>query len=398
MSKLVTASANHTLDALLELICVRIQLLPSQHGAAVDHYGAVSTWLSKDGSPVRLLNPYIYPQGSLLLGTTAKPLRQAEFDLDIVCQLGVRRPSHPGVVYGLIWDRMSDSGVYRPMLKRLPRCIRLEYSGDFHLDIVPAIPDLEAGGTCILVPDLDADLSLDHPENDEWKPSNPQGYAEWFEGRCVEHVWMEKYAAAQVDPVPAQEPIHAKPALKRSVQLFKRWRDVEFKDRPKLAPPSIILTTLSAHLYRGHGLCTDALRTILDSTVAWIESGHPICLKNPRNDKEGICEKWEDNPESFRAFANSVTAFRDRWERLLRTRGIPEIEDELAELFDEAPVQWAVKELTQRRVIQTREKRMLGVQPGVGALGTMAAGCGLLVRPNTFFGDNGNAGQSDRAS
>lgn len=398
MPKLVTASINHTLDALLELICVRIQLSATQHGTSTQHYDSVSGWLSKVGSPLRFLSPYIYPQGSLLLGTTTKPLRQAEFDLDLVCRLGIEYPTHPGTVYRLIWDRMWDSGVYRPMMIRLPRCIRLNYSGDFHLDIVPAVPDWEAGGSYILVPDLDANLALDHPENDEWKPSNPQGYAEWFEDHCVRHALMERYAMAQVDPVPAQEPIHAKAALKRSVQLFKRWRDVEFKERAKLAPPSIILTTLSAHLYRGEALCTDALRTILNATVDWIESGEPICLKNPRNEKESICERWDENPASFRAFATAIVAFRDRWERLLRTRGIAEIEEELAELFDESPVQWAVKELARQQVVQPREKHLLGVQRGTGTLGAAAASSSLLVRPNTFFGNGEDARQNDRTS
>jgi hypothetical protein len=134
MSKLVTATVNHSLDALLELVCVGLQLSPTQHETATDRYGAVSGWLCKYGSPVRLLSPYIFPQGSLLLGTTTKPLKQAEFDLDLVCLLAIDSPSHPGAVYRLIWDRMWDSGMYRPMMKRLPRCIRLDYSGDFHLE------------------------------------------------------------------------------------------------------------------------------------------------------------------------------------------------------------------------------------------------------------------------
>ena len=96
-------------------------------------------------------------------------------------------------------------------MERLPRCIRLNYAGDFHLDIVPAIPDLLAGGTCILVPDLDANLSLHSPQNDRWKPSNPKGYKTWFEGRCVSLTTL-KCSRASVEPLPAQEDVHDKPA------------------------------------------------------------------------------------------------------------------------------------------------------------------------------------------
>ncbi len=88
--KIVTASQNHHLDVLLELICARIQLTDTQYRSANEHYRAISDWLARSGSPVRLLSPTIYPQGSLSLGTTTKPLRRAEFDLDSVCQLSIR--------------------------------------------------------------------------------------------------------------------------------------------------------------------------------------------------------------------------------------------------------------------------------------------------------------------
>jgi hypothetical protein len=82
MQTLVTASANHTLDALLELVCVRVQLTQTQDTASRQHYHAVTDWLSREGSSVRQFSPHIFPQGSQRLGTTTKPIRQAEFDLD----------------------------------------------------------------------------------------------------------------------------------------------------------------------------------------------------------------------------------------------------------------------------------------------------------------------------
>lgn len=391
MAMTITASANHALDGLLELVCVQIQLSTTQDQKARDHYAAVADWLSRDGSPLRQLSPHIFPQGSQRLGTTTKPIGQAEFDLDAICRLMIRSGSHPGRVYRLLWDRLWESKIYRPMMKRLPRCVRLEYAGDFHLDIAPAVPDLQCGGSCLLVPDLDANLAPEHPENDEWKSTNPQGFAEWFDDRCKPvMVFNEKYARAQVDPVPDREPIHAKPALKRSVQLFKRWRDVEYADRTQLAPPSIILTTLSAHIYRGQPLCTDALGAILESTVREIESGRRIQLTNPAHPSENICEKWDSNPSAYRDFSNAVTAFRDRWERLQQFRGLPEIEEELSDLFGESPVRSAINEMAQRQVIRPRENRELRVQPRASGLLVPASvvSNALAMRPNTFHGDH----------
>jgi hypothetical protein len=387
MAILVTASANHTLDALLELVCVRLQLTATQDAATRVHYRAVSNHLSRPGTPVAEFEPHIFGQGSQQLGTTVKPRAQAEFDLDLVCRCNLHPAGHPGTLYRLLWDRMWASDVYRPMMRRLPRCIRLDYSGDFHLDIVPAVPDASRGGTHILVPDLDANLALDHPKNDRWKVANPQGFCGWFEGQCVHPVLLEKYARAQVDPLPEREHVHEKPALKRSTQLFKRWRDVHFKDEPEFAPPSIILTTLSGLLYGGEMLCTDALDTILNGVIEWIESGRAMCLRNPAHDGETICEKWEKSPTSYRAFETAVRDFHARWERLLAARGIHEIEAQLTELFEEAPVQWAVKEMARGQVIRPRDNGTLRVAPTAGAMAASIASASLPIRPNTFFGD-----------
>lgn len=390
MAMTVTASANHTLDALLELVCVQIQLTMTQDEKARGHYGAVAHWLSREGSPLREFSPHIFPQGSQRLGTTTKPIEQTEFDLDAICLMRIGNSVHPGIVYRLLWDRLLENKVYRGMMTRMPRCIRLEYAGDFHLDIAPAVPDLQCGGNCLLVPNLDANLALEHPENDEWKSTNPQGYAKWFEDRCTPvMVFNEKFARAQVDPVPDQEPIHAKPALKRSVQLFKRWRDVEYADRKHLAPPSIILTTLSGHFYRGQQLCTDALGDILEATVREVESSHRIQLTNPAHSSENICEKWDSNPASYRDFSKAVTAFRDRWERLQGIRGLHKIEEELSELFGESPVRFAINEMAQRQVIRPRENRTLRVQPKSSGLLVPASvvPSSLSMRANTFHGD-----------
>lgn len=386
---LITASENHTLDTLLELLCVNLQLTEIQDLRARDHYGAVSRWLAADGSPLRGYAPHIYPQGSQRLGTTTRPLGRKEFDLDAVCKLSSDQSLSPRELYELIWDRLADHGTYRPMMQRLPRCIRLDYAGDFHLDIAPALPDPEYGGNFILVPDCRADLSGPDVQNDRWKSTNPIDFAVWFEDQCVPVLILyEKHARAQIDPVPEHEPVHRKPALKRSVQLFKRWRDVDYARRGRLAPPSIILTTLSGHFYGREQLCSDALRSILNATAREIESTDRICLANPAHPEENICEKWDNTPGAYDDFAAALFRFRDRWERLLLTRGIHHIEEELTELFGESPVQAAIRTFMDNRVIAPRSRGSLGVRSG--ATTTMSAAVtapAIAIPTNTFFGD-----------
>jgi hypothetical protein len=382
-------TSNLTLDALLELVCVELQLTESQDQLARSHYAAVSNWLSRDGSSLHRFGPHVFPQGSQRIGTTTKPLGKSEFDLDAICKLTASASWHPGILYQMIWDRLCESAVYRPMMKRMPRCIRLEYAGNFHLDIAPAIPDAKCGGNCILVPDLHADLALVHPGNNRWKSTNPQGYASWFEDRCVP-VWnlSERYHQPQVDPVPEKEAVHAKPTLKRSVQLFKRWRDVTYSKRPHMSPPSIILTTLSGLFYEGQQLCSSALHSILSATVRSIESEKCIRLTNPSHSSDNICEKWDKNPDAFMDFCSAVVQFLERWEQLLKLRGLPAIEKELSDLFGQAVVRSAIKRLANGSVGWSRQNGNLQVQTRSGMLlASSSTEPSVRVPHNRFYGD-----------
>ena len=83
----LTESFHTQLDDLLERICLKLQLSPTQHKLAEDRYMAIANWLEVEGSPLQALLPIIYPQGSLRIGTTVKPWARQEYDLDFVCEL-----------------------------------------------------------------------------------------------------------------------------------------------------------------------------------------------------------------------------------------------------------------------------------------------------------------------
>jgi hypothetical protein len=346
-----------------------------KHNPVPDDGTDVSRWLSKEESPIRIYSPHIYPQGSLALGTTTKPMKYDEFDLDLVCQMSISAIVAPDVVYRLIWDRMAAHGTYTKITEAKPRCIRLNYAGDFHLDIVPAIPDpsCEPWETCVFVPDRDLRI---------WQASNPRGYARWYEGLALPTV--NRYFRENIEPLPVQQLAVEKPALKRSTQLLKRWRDIEFLDREELEPSSIILTTLAGLSYGGEQLCTDALETILDKIVAWA-GPTPRRLLNPTNPKESICEKWFSKPNTYAAFRTAITEFRDQWKYIVHKSRMPETARLLKELFGEAPVDYAIREAAQR-IVKASEARQLSTASGSGILLTGAASGSIGNRPHTFHG------------
>src|SRR4030042_7011506 len=215
---------SNQLDDLLDRVCERLQISSSQQKQAEERYAAVGKWLSDDKSILSLIDPQIYPQGSLRIGTTVKPLKECEYDLDIVCELGLEwTRCDPIKVLDTIEARLKENSIYSPLIKRKNRCIRLDYANEFHLDILPACPDSQKNKGCVKVPD----------RNDRvWKDSNPRGYAEWFEGRSRQFETMLK---AAVEPLPPNEPANDKPPLKRVVQLMKRFRDISFQNNTKSA-------------------------------------------------------------------------------------------------------------------------------------------------------------------
>ncbi len=378
---------NQALERLLDFIAIQIQLTETQDAQARQHYAAIAKVLATCPK-LHLYSPHIYPQGSQNLGTTTRPIGQLEFDLDAVCLLKDTDSDHPGLLYKLVWDRLRDHGTYRDRIERKPRCIRVNYAGDFHLDIVPAIPDRAKGGNFILVPELDAKLDLEHPENDEWKTSNPLDYATWINERSiVQSMLLEKYSRSQVDPLPEREHALGKPPLKRSIQLLKRWRDIAYFAKPKLSPPSIILTTLAGMYYEGDHSVNHSILRITESVAMWLKDAECTELTSPSNDDEYICEKWQKDSKSFADFIDSFIAFQETWVSLQRLKGTS-LQKELARLFGESPVEFAFRKLSEYEVEVPRATGHLGVVPATaGMLAVSHPKQSILIPKNNFFGD-----------
>ncbi|HZT34275.1 MAG TPA: nucleotidyltransferase, partial [Nitrososphaera sp.] len=325
------------IDDYLQSICEKLQITPTMHSLAEQRYRAVADWLNAEGSRLAIFRPAIYPQGSLRIGTTVRPLVRKEFDLDFVCQLDLdwRRFRNPVYLLDLLEDRICSHKLYRSMCERKNRCMRISYADEFYMDILPACPDTEAGGTCLLVPDCAAK---------DWKASNPRGYARWFESKTQIITDATKH---YVEPIPEQEDANEKAVLKLAVQLLKRRRDVMFANDCDNAPISIVLTTLAAQHYRHEGSVNMALMGILDgilTSISQVPYGGRLVVLNPSNLDEDLSERWDNNREAWRAFVEYVTTFHQQWQRLNQQRGIDVTAALLEQLFGEEPVKTVVRE------------------------------------------------------
>lgn len=320
--------ATTELDFLLERIAEALQLTPTQYQSAVEKYEAVGRWLSASESSLAALAPTIYPQGSMALQTTVRPLRRMEYDLDLVCEVRPTRASAMEL-FNAVYARLHENGTYRPILERKNRCVRLNYAGNFHLDIIPAQPDPPRPPMSVVVPDR---------KLQDWTPSNPRGYAAWFHDRSR---GIEKVRAA-VEALPTQTPPDLKTPLSVAVQTIKRRRDVMFGDGDT-APRSIVLTTLAGRHYLGGDCVATIITQILAGIEAEVLAAAPerIRVCNPTNGGERFCDSFTN--EGYDAFVHFVRTMRAEVAALLAARDHQDLRKQLIWMFGDAPVDEALR-------------------------------------------------------
>lgn len=380
---LILASANEQLDDLLEQLCLGLALNDTQHTRAARAYETVGAWLSAEDSLLAPFRPLLFPQGSIPLGTAVKPRSKEEFDADGVCLFRAAEGLSPRSAYDLVFMRLTQHETYRDKLSAEDRCLRINYEGQLHLDIIPATPS-PMGTPSILVPTSG---------RSGWQPSNPVGFQNWFEARQGERLLMEK--TAQVVPMPPNQPPTNKSPLQRTAQLFKRRRDVYFGGADE-APKSILLTTIVAEVFAQERLVTDATLHALER-MAQRFSPHaaPVPVWNPSNTGENLARQWQEAPASYRAFVDFTHDFYSRMRRLLTEKGMEKIAEILRDLFDplgSGVVENAVRGYTQRLQDQ-RLSGGIGVSRNTGGLGSRVPGAprtALASIPvNRFFGRSG---------
>lgn len=292
----------------------------SAYDKAESRYQDLAEWFARKDSHCYAHNPHIYSQGSFRLGTVVKA---DEYDLDFGCRLqeGVYKRSHTQkqlkeLVRVDLEAYRAARGIQQELDEKT-RCWRLKYKDDlsFHMDCVPSIPEelaqrnqlkesmIKYGSDDFLAETvaLHAGSITDNrmPSygkiSSDWRISNSEGFALWFESRMrLAEQLREKLAheakAAKIDRIPTYK---WKSPLQRCVQILKCHRDKTFADNPDAKPISVILTTLAGKSYQGEQDVEMALKNILNRMN---EHVHPsgIRIPNPVNPAEDFADKWSD--------------------------------------------------------------------------------------------------------
>ena len=361
---LLDRTTDSHLDLLLDGICRAIQLPSTLYENAKGKYEAVADWLAREGSPLARFDPVVFPQGSVKIGTTVRPRGQDEYDVDLVLLLNtaIDDAMH---LYGLVRDRLLAHKTYAGILEEKKRCLRLNYSGQFHLDVLPARPAFWPGSTTLWVPDK---------ELRGWSVSDPKGYASWFLGIAGGE---RDRILGKTEPLPELESVEEKSPLQRTVQLLKRRRDVYF-DGDEDAPRSVVLTTLAARQYRNQ---QSVLATLVDTLeLIWGEIQRTrgmLAVPNPTLPQEDFADAWDVN--SYARFVRFVRDFQAEVVRLGSSQNMENVAEQLAEMFGERPTNAAYREYG----------KLLQARAGAGRLYVGVAGVSTVtsrkaVRPPPF--------------
>lgn len=378
----------------IDRLIADVELTPTQYEEAKSSYEAVGKVLLGHSSPVRFFLPEVFPQGSMRLGTTVRPVGKDHFDLDMVCWLkGPTGEISPHEAYEHVWNAIGNDETYRQMRRRKNRCIRLDYavSRKFHLDITPAVPDRPLLGKALLVPDREKRM---------WCSSHPVGFAdEWFKVASLKRPQLVSMVIANearqtlygsLEELPEQSAFEKTP-LQRIVQMLKRNRDEHFQNDADHRPSSILLTTIVTHSYL-ESIKTPA-SSLLDFVLRVIEKlpsyvrevgfgdGRRYSVINPVNPSENFAEGWtHEHYNRFTAW-HRLTAQRLNLLPESRGRGVDVMLANLAESFGKERVVAAANSLG----VETNDFHRSGALR-VDRMSGRVGASGSIVPATVYFG------------
>ena len=351
----------HDLNKIFIKICEKLNLSDTLYKKLEDRYKAVSNYLSNCPGCENLK---IYPQGSIAIGTTIRPIGQEEYDLDFVCE---KRNINPFELFELIKKYLKSNGHYKNIIEEKKRCVRINYKEDFHLDILPAQPSKNnPPQTDILIPDRELQKLFD---------SNPKGYVIWFERKCIAEYRTDK----EIEVLPKYQKPLEKSNLQCIVQLIKKHRNIFFKSQPELSPASIIITTLCGEYYINQGSIFNDMVHI----VKTIKKNAPTKIGNPVNSQELLSEKWEKNPILHKKFTEWIIALNTDLETLKNKENLKE---KFERMFGEKIMSPIFDELEDRNLIHKNRNNLFISSTGVLSNNQSH----ISVPQNTFYGEEKN--------
>ncbi|WP_193509618.1 cyclic GMP-AMP synthase DncV-like nucleotidyltransferase [Cryobacterium sp. BB736] len=166
----------------------RVDLNESRIDRLDGHVSAVRDFLAGGDGTIAESFLDLIAQGSYAHRTIINPVSAGDgFDADVLLELtevdGWGADSYVEELY----KRFRESGTYREKVTRRSRCVTLNYSGEFHMDVVPYLA--RAG-----------EKYITNRNTNQFERTNPEGFNDWLDernritsGRLVKVIRLAKF-------------------------------------------------------------------------------------------------------------------------------------------------------------------------------------------------------------
>lgn len=260
--------------------------------------------------------------GSLACGTALQPADGTEFAADVVLALDLARSEpwstpagrNPAATLDWLALRLGAIPILARRVRRLERCVRLWYPGDFHLDLVPANAPLATSGAWQVPNPRPGAWNGSEP----WSASHPKAYAGW----CAERNSTTNGRFARI------------------VRFLKCWRD---HGLPVAARPGsrLLQTMIGQALPDTTDSDAHALTLVLRNVSDRARTSQPFVARlrvpNPVQLDEDLAASWPD--DSIQLFASHSNRSADRARLCWETPNLDRSAQLWSELFgDRFPI------------------------------------------------------------
>jgi hypothetical protein len=130
----------------------------------------------------------VIPQGSYAHRTIINPVQENdEFDADVLLSMNEVDGWEPRDYVQELYTLLRASGVYRNMVSRHDRCVKVDYANEFHIDVVPYL-------------ERHTEHYITNRVKNDYELTNPEGFNEWLDaqdritgGRLIKVLRLLKY-------------------------------------------------------------------------------------------------------------------------------------------------------------------------------------------------------------
>lgn len=393
-----------TADALLMDVARRIQLSPTKHDEAEQHYQALCAYVDRPDSPLHQKVIACYPGGSFATGTAiASRVSKDQHDVDVVIELDISPFHDPADVLKTLFIAINgtEGSRYYGRVTLNSRCVTVTYEDGTRVDLMPiarlANVPLKAGHL----------FHWRRETGDSYqKPVNPWGFAQHFNREVAfDPVFANMFdarrqtaddtlAKAEADPLPDRVPLSEKSSRVVALQLLKRNRDVRYRSREGRKPPSVVLAAMALDIGPARSGLVDEVINIASHIGGRLQDHirrfETLVVRNPSFQDDIFTDRWPGDVAAQNDYMRDLDHLQRQLGRLRsNSANLTEMRIILDDLFGETAAGFAIE-----RFLDASRREAESGAMRIGSTGRVLTGSAAIIgaatsaaaRPSTNMG------------